>query len=166
MFREMRRKNQQLSQQQSIQVLQRGTSGVLAVSGDGGYPYAVPLSFAYQDGKIYFHWALSGHKLDAVLKDSRASFCVIDQDQIVPERFTTYFRSVIAFGRVHILEDAGEKREALTLLARKYSPDIPEQARGEEIGRLWEKVCMAQLIIEHLTGKQARELCARQEENA
>ena len=85
MFREMRRKKQLLSEEACIAVLDRGTSGVLAVSGDDGYPYTVPLSYVYCDGKIYFHSAKSGHKIDAIKNSSKVSFCVIDQDKIVPE---------------------------------------------------------------------------------
>ena len=78
MFRDLRRKRQALSPQACADVLARGTSGVLAVAGDGGYPYAVPLSFLYDGGKLYFHCARAGHKLDAIRRDPRASFCVID----------------------------------------------------------------------------------------
>ena len=105
MFRPMRRFKQALSPEECRAVLERGTSGVLALSGDGGWPYAVPLSYVYADGKIYFHSAKSGHKVDAIRSCPRASFCVIDQDHIVPEEYTTYFRSVIAFGTVRILEE-------------------------------------------------------------
>ena len=105
MFRQMRRKRQMLSKEECEYVLCRGTSGVLAVSGDDGYPYAVPLSYLYEDGKIFFHSAGSGHNLDAIAGNDRVSFCVIDQDRIVPEEYTTYFRSVIAFGRIHIIEN-------------------------------------------------------------
>ena len=97
MFRNMRRSKQVLSQEDSIAVLEKATSGVLAVSGDDDYPYAVPVSFVYADGKIFFHCAKSGHKLDAIARNSKVSFCVIDEDKIVPEEYTTYFRSVIAF---------------------------------------------------------------------
>ena len=85
MFRAMRRKRQQLSREEAEAILERGTSGVLAVAGDNGYPYAVPLSYVYQDGKLWFHCAKSGHKLDAVRREEKASFCVIDQDLVVPE---------------------------------------------------------------------------------
>lgn len=158
MFREMRRHSQQLSPEESREVLARCTSGVLAVSGDGGYPYAVPLSFAYREDKLYFHCAKTGHKLDALLRDNRAGFCVIDQDRIVSEEFTTYFRSVILFGRARILDDPDEKRAALMLIADKYSPNMPQESREEEINRLWDKVCMVEIAIEQMTGKQAREL--------
>ena len=96
MFRPMRRHRQQLSQGDCAAILSRGTSGVLAVAGDGGYPYAVPLSYVYQEGTLFFHCAKAGHKLDALRRCSKASFCVIDQDQVVPPEYTTYFRSVIA----------------------------------------------------------------------
>ena len=89
MFRSMRRKKQCLSLQESIDILNRGTSGVLAVSGDGGYPYAVPMSYVYCDSKIFFHSAKQGHKLDAVLGNDKVSFCVVDQDEVQPQKFTT-----------------------------------------------------------------------------
>lgn len=158
MFREMRRHNQQLTPDESREVLARCTSGVLAVSGDDGYPYAVPLSFAYREDRLYFHCAKTGHKLDALLRDNRVGFCVIDQDRVVSEEFTTYFRSVIVFGQARILDDPGEKRAALQLIADKYSPGMPQQSREEEIGRLWDKVCLVEIAIAHMTGKEAREL--------
>ena len=109
MFRPMRRHRQQLSQGDCAAILSRGTSGVLAVAGDGGYPYAVPLSYVYQEGTLFFHCAKAGHKLDALRRCSKASFCVIDQDQVVPPEYTTYFRSVIAFGQVWELTVAEEQ---------------------------------------------------------
>lgn len=118
MFREMRRKRQALTLQECTAVLQKGTSGVLALSGDNDYPYAVPISYLYEDGRLYFHCARSGHKLDAIRRNPKASFCVIDQDQVVPREYTTYFRSVIAFGTIRILEKDEEKRAALCSIFR------------------------------------------------
>ena len=112
MFREMRRKRQKLSKEECEEILFRGTSGVLAVSGDDGYPYAVPLSYLYENGKIFFHCAKTGHKLDSIHRNEKASFCVIDQDQIVPEEYTTYFRSVIVFGRIRVMEEDDARRTA------------------------------------------------------
>ncbi len=105
MFRSMRRSRQALSQKECEHLLNKATSGVLALSGDEGYPYALPISFVYDEGKLYFHSAKSGHKIDAIKKEPKASFCIIDQDTIVPEKYTTYFRSVIAFGKLSIIED-------------------------------------------------------------
>ena len=161
MFRAMRRKRQQLSEKECRAVLERGTSGVLAVSGDDGYPYAVPLSYVYTEGKLFFHSAKSGHKIDAIMRSGKASFCVVDQDQIVPEEYTTYFRSVIAFGTVRILEDDNEKREAVRMLAVKYAPDDTEENRERAIEREWKPLCMLEMEIEHMTGKEAIELAVK-----
>lgn len=157
MFREMRRKKQLLSQEAATAVLGRGSAGVLAVYGDEGYPYAVPLSYVYSGNKIYFHCALTGHKLDAIRRNDKVSFCVIDQDAVVPEKYTTYFRSVIVFGRARVLEDEGEKRAALEALAARYTPD-DEPGRLQEIDKSFKQVCMVELSIEHMTGKEAIEL--------
>lgn len=158
MFRDMRRKKQLLSPEETAAVLRRGTSGVLALSGDGGYPYAVPISYVYDGEKIYFHCAKSGHKLDAIRRSDKASFCVIDQDQIVPEEYTTYFRSVIVFGRIHILEDDAGKRAAIEKLAVKYTPDGTEEGREAAIQRDWTPLCMLEMTVERVTGKEAIEL--------
>ena len=85
MFRELRRKKQALSQEECTAVLNCVTSGVLALAGDNDYPYAVPISYVYDGEKLYFHCAKSGHKLDAICRNPKASFCVIDKDEIVPE---------------------------------------------------------------------------------
>nr|WP_321376584.1 pyridoxamine 5'-phosphate oxidase family protein [uncultured Bacteroides sp.] len=157
MFREMRRIKQLLSTEESLSILNRMTSGVLAITGDNDYPYAVPLSYVYYDNKIYFHGATSGHKIDAITKNSKASFCVIEEDNIIPEEYTTYFRSVIVFGKIRILEDNDEKRKAIEKLAEKYSP-AQKEGRLQEIEKGFNHMLMIELSIEHMTGKEAIEL--------
>ena len=156
MFREMRRKKQALNAGEITQILKRNTSGVLSVNGDDGYPYGVPLSYVYLDSKIYFHCAAAGHKLESILKSDKVSFCVIDQDQVVGEEYTTYFRSVVAFGRARILEGE-EKLRPLVELCEKYYPGHLEQTRQKAEGAL-KNVCIVELAIEHITGKTAMEL--------
>ncbi len=156
-FRPMRRNRQQLSREECERILDRCTSGVLALTGDGGYPYAVPLSYVYADGAIIFHSAAEGHKVDAIRRDNRCSFCVIEQDDIRPAEFTTYFRSVIAFGRIHILEDTDEKVQALRQLGRRYTPN-DEPGLQHEIDKSLDRVLLLRLEIDHLSGKQAIEL--------
>lgn len=158
MFREMRRTRQALPPEEISAVLERGTSGVLALAGDDGYPYAVPISYVYDGERIYFHSARAGHKLDAVRREPKASFCVIDQDQIVPAEYTTYFRSVIAFGRIRVLEDEGEKRVAIEKLAVKYAPEDSPENRRQAIDREWKPLCMLEMTVDHLSGKEAIEL--------
>ncbi len=158
LFREMRRKKQALSQREIADILHRGTSGVLALLGDNDYPYAVPVSYVYDDGKIYFHSAKSGHKIDAVRNHAKASFCIIDKDMIVPEEYTTYFRSVIAFGQIRIIENEHEKRAAIEKLAIKYAPEDSAAGRDNAINREWKPLCMLEMTIDHVTGKEAIEL--------
>lgn len=158
MFREMRRKRQALAAEEMADVLRKGTSGVLALSGDDGYPYAVPISYVYDGNKIFFHCAQSGHKLDAIHRNAKASFCVIDQDQIVPEKYTTYFKSVIVFGQIGVMEDEMEMRAAIEKLAIKYAPEDTAVGRKNAIDREWKPLCMLEMDIDHMTGKEAIEL--------
>lgn len=158
MFRELRRKKQALDKDTCTAVLNRGTSGVLALAGDDDYPYAVPISYIYDGEKLYFHCAKGGHKLDAIRRNPKASFCVIDQDQIVPEEYTTYFRSVIVFGKIRILEDDGEKQSAIEKLALKYAPDDTMENRQEAIEKEWKPLCTLEMTPEHISGKEAIEL--------
>ena len=161
MFRELRRKRQALSETDCSDILKRGTSGVLALMGDGGYPYAVPMSYVYDGEKLYFHCAKSGHKLDAIAGNPKASFCVVDRDQVVPEEYTTYFRSVIVFGTMRIIEEEQEKRTAVEKLALKYAPEDAAQNRAAAIEKDWKPLCMLELTPEHITGKEAVELMKR-----
>lgn len=156
MFREMRRIKQKLSATECEEILANCTSGTLALAGDDGYPYAVPLSYVYADGKIYFHSALTGHKLDAIQRCDKASFCVISEDNVLPEKFTTVYVSVIAFGRIRVIADDAEKRRTITLLADKYSPNM-EVERDKEIDGSFNNMCMLELTIEHMTGKEGIE---------
>lgn len=157
MFREMRRKKQVLKDRDVCRVLNQATSGVLAVQGDNGYPYAVPMSYVYYDGKIYFHSAKSGHKIDAILKDEKVSFTVIGQDEIIPEEFTTYFSSVVIFGKARIVKDQEEKLTSLKVLSNKYSPNL-EKETEIEISKALEHLVMVAIDIDHMTGKEALEL--------
>ena len=157
MFRTMKRTRQQLTQQETEAILHSATSGVLALLGDEDYPYAVPLSYVYAEGKLYFHGGMNGHKMDAIRKHNKASFCVIAQDDVVPSHFTTRYRSVIAFGRVYEITDAEEKRKAITALTKRYSAAYMERG-NQSIEGAWDHLCMLALDIEHMTGKESLEL--------
>ena len=156
-FRPMRRKRQELAQEESITILQKATSGTLALLGDNGYPYAVPISYVYHEGKLYFHSAVEGHKVDAIRQCDKASFCVIEQDEVHPERYTTFFRSVIAFGKIHLIEDETEKLQMARMLGNRYNPD-QDEALQKELENGLARMLMIRFDIEHLTGKEAKEL--------
>jgi len=156
-FRQMRRKRQQLSEEESISILKKATAGTLALLGDDNYPYAVPISYVYADGRLYFHSALSGHKVDAIRKCDKASFCVIEQDDVQPKKYTTFFRSVIAFGRIHIIEDEQAKLKMARMLGNRYNPNDDESLQ-KELEQGLSRMLMIRFDIEHLTGKEAIEL--------
>lgn len=157
MFREMRRHRQQLSEEESLAILQKGSSGVLALLGDEGYPYAVPMSYVYHEGKLYFHSSLIGHKIDAVWSCGKASFCVVAEDTVLPEAYTTAYRSVIVFGQIRILPSEEEKRRAALLLGEKYNPGHPE-ATARELDAGLPRMHVLELTVEHMTGKEGLEL--------
>lgn len=157
MFREVRRNSRQILPQESCEaILNKMTSGVLSVLGDDDYPYGVPISYAYEDGRLYFHGMPKGHKMDALKKHDKASFTVIETDQVVAEEYTTYYRSVIVFGKVRILDDPDEKVEALLKLVDKYSADYREGSM-DEINSKLNGVCIFVLDAEHISGKEAIE---------
>ncbi len=136
-------------------VLDRCTNGVLACLGDDAYPYAVPLSFVYADEKIYFHCAKAGHKIDAITRHPKVSFAVVDEDTIVSQEYTSYFRSVIAFGQARIVEGE-EWTRGFAALVEKYSGDQPAEAKHKEVAGCTNSLLVA-IDIQHLTGKEAIE---------
>lgn len=155
MFRKMRRIKQQLTDEQCIEILQKESRGVLAVLGDGGYPYAVPLDFVYRDGKLCFHSAVEGHKVDALKACSKVSFCVMDKGEAVEDDWALWFNSVICFGKMRLVEDPEETVAIARALGLKYYPT--EQEVEEEIRRDVHRVLCMELTIEHMTGKRVHE---------
>ncbi|SHE46106.1 hypothetical protein SAMN05444349_102191 [Bacteroides faecichinchillae] len=156
-FRKMRRSRQQLSKTECDAILSVATSGTLALLGDNGYPYAVPISYVYADGRLYFHSAKTGHKVDAIRGHDKASFCVIAADEVRPSEFTTYFRSVIAFGKIQIIESESERMYAASLLGARYNPG-DDAGLQKELEKGLSHMLILRLDIEHLTGKEAIEL--------
>ena len=158
MFRPMRRKKQSLEKDACLDILHRGSSGVLALSAGNDYPYAVPISYLYHDNCIYFHSAKQGHKIDLLTAQPKASFCVIDQDDVKPLEYTSYFRSVIVFGSVTRIENPIEKNKITDLLAKKYAPLSTAEHRENAIRKEAPALCILALSIDHISGKEAIEL--------
>lgn len=156
MFREMRRKRQSLSPAESEKILSEARTGVLGLCGDDGYPYTVPINFAYIDGRIYFHGAKSGHKADLLARSDKASLCVVQADEVSPDGLTNYFRSVIVYGRTRVLTDAEERFAAAERFGLCFCPD--KAAVDNDIRRCWDALSVVELTPEHITGKQAKEL--------
>lgn len=164
MFREMRRRGQSLGEEECRRILEEGTHGVLALSGDDGYPYAVPISYALSGNCLIFHSAVFGHKIDSIHRSDKASFAVVECDDVVPEHYTTHYRSVIVFGRVRIAGD-DEKFSAIRVLARRYAPDDTEKHREEYIRASWDHLAVLVMDIEHVSGKESGELAEMREKH-
>ena len=156
MERAMRRFKQLLPEDKAKETLIRGTNGILSLIDPDGVPYGVPLSYVYNGNKhIYFHCAVKGYKIDCIGANPRCSFCVVGQDRIVPEAFTSYFRSVIVKGNIHKVSEPEEIRKGLLLLCEKYAPGINPDA---EIAKGLGHVAVLRLDIENISGKEAIEL--------
>ena len=151
MFRKMRRTKQQLSEQEVLQILENGQTGVLGVIGDHGYPYTVPVNYVYTEGKIYIHGAREGHKLDAIKHCDKVSFCVIEKADIIASELTTAFKSVILFGKAKILQEENEIFHGAQLLGLKYSSDknmIEQAIKGAK-----DVLSVIEITIDHISGK-------------
>ena len=155
MFRPMRRSKQQLGEEETLEVLKNAKRGVLSVIGNDGWPYGIYLNPHYENGKIYFHGAKAGHKIDALRKDAKASFTAID-DGVKEEGGWAYtFRSVVVFGRVEFIDDQGKALEICRHLARRFNPS--ETDIEDEVRRAGQHVQVFALIPEHITGKRIHE---------
>ncbi len=157
MFREMIRKKQQLTEAECIDILRREPRGVLSVLGDDGYPYGMPMNHYYHeaDGKLYFHGGKKGHKIDAIMRNSKASFCVYDPGIREEGEWFLRIRSVIVFGRIEIVEDPQKTYEISRLLSYKFTKD--EAYIDHEIRYSGPNTLMFALVPEHMTGKLVKE---------
>lgn len=158
MFREMRRKKQQIPDNEAIAILENSKTGILAVNGDNGYPYTVPLNYMFYNGKIYFHSASEGHKFDSIKNNSKVSFCVISQDKIIPEKYTTAYESVVVFGNAKIMDDKEEIKKVIYDFAKKFHPTDTEENRMFYINSDIKTMAMVEITPEHITGKEGLEL--------
>jgi len=157
MFRPIRKKKNEISTEEAKAILHHARRGVLAVHGDEGYPYAIPVNFLYddQEQRIYFHGAHAGHKVDALRACDKVCFTVLSDEIIRGEPWAPYMRSVVVFGRCRLLKSEQEALALVKRLAMKYYPD--ERLVDEEIAASGKAVQMYEITIEHLGGKEVQE---------
>ena len=155
MFRPMRRNKQQLAEDEALEVLKNAKRGVLSVIGDDGWPYGIHLNPYWEDGRLYFHGAKAGHKIDALRKDARASFTVIDEGVKDDGGWAYTFKSVVVFGRVEFIDDQAEAIEICRRLSRRFTQN--EKYIEDEIKNFGALVNVFALIPEHITGKRVHE---------
>lgn len=156
----MRRYKQALDNEAVNDIMNRGITVTLGMKGDEEFPYVVPVNYVVENDHFYFHCARVGHKWDVLQYDPRVSFCVIDREEIVEEKFTSYFRSVIGSGVALVVEDREEIIHALRLLVKKYSPSYIQEGEKEIFDNL-SHVAVVRIDIKEMSGKQAIELVGK-----
>jgi nitroimidazol reductase NimA-like FMN-containing flavoprotein (pyridoxamine 5'-phosphate oxidase superfamily) len=154
MFKEMRKKNREIGEEDIKKIIENGEYGILATLGENGYPYAVPLSYVYYNEAIYFHCAVEGNKLENIKANEKVSFCVVGKTKVLQEQFSTEYESVIVFGRASLTKN-DEKKKVLIAIVQKYSPDF--MAEGlQYIDRAIDATCIVKIEIDKITGKARR----------
>ena len=155
MFRDLTRKKQKLSTVECKEILKQEVRGVLAVNGDDGYPYALPINFYFDErnNKIYFHSGKVGHKLDAIANSDKVSFCVYDKGYHKDGHWSLNIRSVIVFGRIHVVQNWSD--ELMVLFSKRFVEDM--QYIESEIEKYRSNTVILRLDIEHMTGKLINE---------
>lgn len=157
MFRTMARKKQALPLEECLELLICQPRGVLSVLGDDGYPYGMPLNHWYcpEDGKLYFHGGMQGHKIDAMRRCDKVSYCVYDEGYRREGEWALNIRSVIVFGHVEFVEDHARAMEISRQLSLKFTQD-EEYIEKEILSAGHRTLCFA-LTPEHISGKLVNE---------
>lgn len=151
----MRRILQKLSDAEAVEILRRGTTGVLGLADEAGQPYTVPLNYVYHEGHIYFHCAAEGKKLELIRRNPKVSFCVIGRDTLVPEKWTTRYESVIVTGTARQLETRQEKRDAMLILMGSLlgsGAKMPDCMGGD-----FSRMAVVDITVTEMTGKRSED---------
>jgi nitroimidazol reductase NimA-like FMN-containing flavoprotein (pyridoxamine 5'-phosphate oxidase superfamily) len=153
----MRRFKQQISEAECIRILNEQPRGVLSLIGDDGYPYGIPLDHWYceEDGKLYFHGAKEGHKIDAIASCDKVSYCVMDEGFRKEGEWALNINSVIVFGRISLVTDPEKAKKICTEITRKFTDD--EEYLAHELEHAFPRVQCLELTPEHMTGKLVNE---------
>ena len=157
MFRQLTRKNKQISDENCIKLLKNETRGVLSVLGDNDYPYGMPMNHWYneQDGKIYFHSGKTGHRTDSLNRYNKVSFCVYNTGYCNEGEWALNVESVIVFGKIEIIDDLNEIIDITTKLSHKFTAD--DEYIKKEIELYAKDTILLCLTPEHICGKSVKE---------
>lgn len=152
MHREIFSKENAVGAQKTIEIVKKGSHGVLSTIGKDGYPYGVPLNYTYWNDCICFHCAQRGHKLENIDYTNKVSFCVVTKSVVLANKFDTDYESAIVFGTAVEVTDSSEKEEILMSIINKYSPDYVD-AGQHYMKKYWDATTVIKMVIEHCTGK-------------
>lgn len=152
MFKNMRKSERQLGNDEIKDILNSGEYGILATTGENNYSYAIPLNYVYWNNSIYFHCAFEGNKIDNINLNNKVCFCVVGKAEIIPNKFTTKYKSAVAFGKASSISDDNEKKKVLYGFIQKYSPDFKMEG-SIYIDKAVSKTNIIKISIEHVTAK-------------
>ena len=152
MFRAIRLKDRIVDDEKAIEIIKKGSYGVLSTIGEDGYPYGVPLNYTYFDNCICFHCAQKGHKLENIDFNKKVSFCVVTKSDVLGNEFDTDYESAIAFGKATVITDDSEKKDILLSVLKKYSANYLK-AGDNYMKKYWDKTKIIKIKLEHLSGK-------------
>ena len=153
-MKNIRRKDREITKQEATKLLESAEYGVLSTVGEDKQPYGVPLSYVYKNDSIYFHCALSGHKLDNIKTNAKVSFCVVGNTRVLPEKFATEYESAVVFGVATEVVYA-ERHDALLWLLEKYSPSFIEEGK-QYINQKDKTTKVIKIKISDISGKARR----------
>ncbi len=152
MARPMRRADRRLDDAAAMDLLKRGEYGILSTTDRNNQPYGIPVNYVVIDDALYFHCASQGQKIENITANKGVSFCVVGKTELIPEKFSTRYESVVVSGTAEVITDAALKRPALRALIAKYAPD--HTAAGEVyIDKLMDQTAVVKVSIDHLAGK-------------
>lgn len=155
MFKEMRRKSKETSEEEALNILEKADSGVFSSISKNGYPYGVPVNYVYLNEAIYIHGAKEGHRLENIRENSKSSFTVVSYEEVIPSNFETFYDSVVVFGKAFEVIDEEEKTQALLKFMDKYSIDFLEKGKIY-IEKSKDHTSLIKIEIIHMTGKHGR----------
>lgn len=151
----VRRQQRLLPENEAYELLQNGEYGVLAMEAETGGGYGIPLSYVVDEDKLYFHCAKEGEKLRCIQKEPHVSFVVVGKTQVVSEKFTTLYNSIVVKGKASIGLPAQERRHALELILDKYSP-ADKEIGMKYLEKSFDRTEIVRIDIENMTGKSKR----------
>lgn len=152
MFREIKLKENALDDKETIEIIRKGSFGVLSTIGEDGYPYGVPLNYTYFNDCICFHCALEGHKIENIDFNNKVSFCVVTKSDVLANEFDTDYESAIAFGKAFEVTDDSEKKDILMSVLNKYSSEYIK-AGENYMKKFWDETKVVKIKIDFLSGK-------------
>jgi len=152
MFRQIRLKDRAVGYEDAIEIIKKGSYGVLSTIGEDGYPYGVPLNYTYFDNCICFHCTKEGHKLENIYFSKKVSFCVVTKSEVLGNEFDTDYESAIAFGKATVVTDDSEKKDILLSVLNKFSADYLKSGNNY-MKKYWDETSVIKMNIQHLSGK-------------